>query len=1021
MGKAFLLVIILLCIAGAHAAIVPITQCGILNTPSTTYVLQNDVSAPGTCFSIQADDITLDLNGKTVNYNTGGIVSVPNADFEQGTTEWDLSAAPNAAVLAGTYVAPVTVANGNSALAWTLPATPQSIKSQPVTLEGGKTYVIYARFMTGVPSVNSATQYIQIEDATTGAVLGKTTMVGNSWRGFNPNTITYKPTTSTSIRIVLGIEGNLANYTDDKGVHNFAGQKMYADEVRVQTAGSHGVIACPTWTFIGERYDNACGGSASRFTLLNGIMKQVSPGFASSSIQIAQIGGTHNITIHDVTTYVQGPNSANIYSNGAHNGYNIYNNRFYSNVTTLVSRDNLHAVQIQLTETLNSVFHDNIVNGGPHGAVLISSPAGQSGFNKVYGNDISQNGRVTNDFGIYAWSDSVEVYNNYVHPTSGRGIQLNNNGARVYNNNVETIELKQNQEYNGCQTGGTYGIQIETNALNSNVYGNTVTARAGDCDGRALRITDENDWNEAIVETNLTNNFTASSLYYYQAWSNFEIFSSQITVDRYDGNGALINRTTYPTSTARFNTIKFTAGPTTKKIIITTVFAGGLKEFSQTFLADSTAASSKQLRYDMSPRIYNNNIFNNTFKAVKTGAGNALGISFGSVNGTTITIKDNVFEADSAIIDIPYDGGHTILFNNNIFRKGATPASNFVTVKFASSPYSGGNIFRDTRVQNGVDLMSASGFLTGLNGAKGPNGWEGFEEYFVQWTLDLTVLNTQQAPLPGATVTIKDATSSVVFTGNTDATGKVSAPLTQFREYNSNLKTVNYEYKTPHTVTVSYAGATVSSPVTMDAQKSVTISLDGTVVQNTTNITTSPPPNTTNTTPPPVVKTIAFTQPTNSSEIKGNATLVLQPSDASLITQTSIYRDGSLLTTLPAGSFSVLWNTFAELNGQHLLNAVATFIDGSTSSSQITVVVNNTNPTGSIIVSGKISSKGKVCSNCPVVVTLAGVAKTTTTDNLGRFSVTFNMALPPGSYTITIAVTDPATGKTSVTTKRINI
>src|SRR4029077_20714917 len=46
--------------------------CGTLSQPNTVYVLQNDVSAPGTCFSIQGSFITLNLNGHTVTYNTAG-------------------------------------------------------------------------------------------------------------------------------------------------------------------------------------------------------------------------------------------------------------------------------------------------------------------------------------------------------------------------------------------------------------------------------------------------------------------------------------------------------------------------------------------------------------------------------------------------------------------------------------------------------------------------------------------------------------------------------------------------------------------------------------------------------------------------------------------------------------------------------------------------------------------------------------------------------------------------------------
>lgn len=54
--------------AAVAAGEVPIRACGVLNIPNTTYVLQNNVRAAGTCFSIQADDITLDLRKHTVTY-----------------------------------------------------------------------------------------------------------------------------------------------------------------------------------------------------------------------------------------------------------------------------------------------------------------------------------------------------------------------------------------------------------------------------------------------------------------------------------------------------------------------------------------------------------------------------------------------------------------------------------------------------------------------------------------------------------------------------------------------------------------------------------------------------------------------------------------------------------------------------------------------------------------------------------------------------------------------------------------
>jgi hypothetical protein len=52
--------------------IVELTGPAVLDKGHTTYVLQNDVSAPQTAFVIKATDVTLDLNGHVVEYGTSG-------------------------------------------------------------------------------------------------------------------------------------------------------------------------------------------------------------------------------------------------------------------------------------------------------------------------------------------------------------------------------------------------------------------------------------------------------------------------------------------------------------------------------------------------------------------------------------------------------------------------------------------------------------------------------------------------------------------------------------------------------------------------------------------------------------------------------------------------------------------------------------------------------------------------------------------------------------------------------------
>ncbi len=55
-----------------------ISNCGTLSTSNQIYVLKNDVSSSGTCFTIDGNNISLDLNGHTVTYGT----SLQNASNE---------------------------------------------------------------------------------------------------------------------------------------------------------------------------------------------------------------------------------------------------------------------------------------------------------------------------------------------------------------------------------------------------------------------------------------------------------------------------------------------------------------------------------------------------------------------------------------------------------------------------------------------------------------------------------------------------------------------------------------------------------------------------------------------------------------------------------------------------------------------------------------------------------------------------------------------------------------------------
>ncbi|OGD56830.1 hypothetical protein A2V71_00950 [Candidatus Berkelbacteria bacterium RBG_13_40_8] len=77
------------------AQTVGLTQCKTLDQADTTYVLQNDVSSPGTCFIFAASNVTVDLNGKTVTYNTSSgdeVYGFSNMEYgPNGPVHWNLN------------------------------------------------------------------------------------------------------------------------------------------------------------------------------------------------------------------------------------------------------------------------------------------------------------------------------------------------------------------------------------------------------------------------------------------------------------------------------------------------------------------------------------------------------------------------------------------------------------------------------------------------------------------------------------------------------------------------------------------------------------------------------------------------------------------------------------------------------------------------------------------------------------------------------------------------------------------
>ena len=235
---------------------------------------------------------------------------------------------------------------------------------------------------------------------------------------------------------------------------------------------------------------NPCGGSSDGLTVFGGTITQ-SAGVApfSHGIRLGQ-GPKHGPKVHDVTFNISATSSIPIYTTYAGTGAAIHNNTIHNLVVRIQNRHQLQGQSIKLADTSHipgpASIINNYIEGGAQGGIFAAVPG-----TTIRDNLVKQNGTYTNDFGIYAWSNGGEVYDNVIAPVSGRGIQIAaSEGERVHNNKVVVVESKANEEYGGCQSGGTFGIQFDDNPKRAVAFRNDVIARADQCGAQALRVTE---------------------------------------------------------------------------------------------------------------------------------------------------------------------------------------------------------------------------------------------------------------------------------------------------------------------------------------------------------------------------------------------------------------------------------------------------------------------------------------------------------------------------------------------------
>ncbi|HEX5236494.1 MAG TPA: hypothetical protein VFW25_14340 [Silvibacterium sp.] len=260
------------------------------------------------------------------------------------------------------------------------------------------------------------------------------------------------------------------------------------------------------WSKANPGYEGPCGSEHGGLEVHGGTIvqsKKAAPfspvfGFGQGSFDSAPY-------IHNIRAWFQNTGAQFYNSNYLPAGARIENNTIYDNVTDIQqpgqgmqsARSAFQGQAISIGQNAQNPgpgdrIKDNRIEGSPQGGIRTVNQN-----SVISGNDISMNATYANDFCVDVPANNTVVTKNNCHPRSGRGFHVNADHVIIADNIISVIELKQDPEYGGCESGGTYGVQLEFDSsfLSSPpngvvVKGNTITATAEACQAVGLRLTE---------------------------------------------------------------------------------------------------------------------------------------------------------------------------------------------------------------------------------------------------------------------------------------------------------------------------------------------------------------------------------------------------------------------------------------------------------------------------------------------------------------------------------------------------
>ena len=444
----------------------------VLSRPGTTYILEADVTTPGTAFIVLAPNITLDLNGHTVTYDNAQPIAVVNGGFE--------GRRPDRHPRLGRLAAPGAVRSRARAGMWgdwmlTLPdlSTAATLVSSPIAIP--QAGIQYAAMITPKASTGP-TVTLSVVDTATGAVLASASSP-NPDRGFSAVT-RFTPPTTDPVRL----EVTIAPAAGRAGTVNL-------DFAAVYRTGSYGILATPSpWNLPPHLQAAIAGtraGKPAHVTIRGGsIVQGQADSYSASSVFAMSIDG---ITIDRVHATASGPDT-NILELTYSTDPVVKGCRLVGRLDRISDRMRIFAA-VRLGDIAGPVrVEDNAIAGRMHAGIVVTRKGVVPQPVRISGNTIEHEALATDGYGIILCNvKRFDVSRNTIRPTNGRGLMLDtfsrgmSEGGRVHDNVIEARE-RPNLEYEATSLEAvamTVRVFATGAVKHVSFEGNTFSARTG--------------------------------------------------------------------------------------------------------------------------------------------------------------------------------------------------------------------------------------------------------------------------------------------------------------------------------------------------------------------------------------------------------------------------------------------------------------------------------------------------------------------------------------------------------------